>query len=495
MGNKIKLISHFHFPLFSRKKEKSPEILNFNRYMNELVYFKISVKKGSNVLQVYAIDAKKPSKRKRKSINTLLKDAQIRTHVDYWNDDTQLFKTEVRKGIPIPTAEDDNKHITNLVESLKRICTLNSCTYNNVLETYIEQIDKEETHVPTLLEYARTYTEMVRTKTRNEAEKNNKDTNNWKVYLNVVHKLEGKVKNVIQPWANEIQRFANQPINEINNNDFNEYIKFLEKHNLTNANLVTNYRTIVYDYHKRIMRDIGFQLHMTDESKNIHNKAAQPKNKSLILNDSQLKQLIELDVTLVLPNESNERKTMYKDVLLSMYLLYSRPMDITGMRIENLDFGSYKKDCVYWTYLAGKKANQSESQVRTTPVSSDALEIIEKYKGSRKKGYVFQFRELKEDDAKRTTKLKRLNQVNGFINKFLQAVGTYYGWKTRSNERLSMYSMRRTAINNALRNGITIDQLEKIAHTSSREIKETYQDAKYIAEMIPTDKLNSLNIA
>jgi integrase len=174
---------------------------------------------------------------------------------------------------------------------------------------------------------------------------------------------------------------------------------------------------------------------------------------------------------------------LYRDYCILLYELKSRPMDVLKLKWENFTF-DHENNCIILTYIPAKKKNydilktQSNALVMT-PVSKKAWEIMKKYEGQSKGGYVLPFSmndtEWDLDNPEVYQKYyKAANHTEGRINRFLKKVG----FKLRLDFDLTIYAFRRTAITAQLAKGTDAAVVAEMAGTSIEMIDRHYKNKR-----------------
>lgn len=79
------------------------------------------------------------------------------------------------------------------------------------------------------------------------------------------------------------------------------------------------------------------------------------------------------------------------------------------------------------------------------------------------------------------------NRVATKIGKFFQEIAKYHNWDIKP----IMYTMRHTAITELIKKGVPITQIAAIAHTSTKQILNTYADRINLSR---SADMNCLNI-
>lgn len=416
-------------------------------------------------------------KRKNKALSFFGNNYKVETSVEYWEKANQCFTTHIKHNIPIPTAKEDNerlKELLRLLEALGNVRDYSSC--DDFFAAYKTANSVEAAKVPTLLEFAKIYAQLWKTG-KVQGKKHYKESGNYVIYEKFVRRLQGYQYKKLQPWANEIKVFADTPMTEIDNDTYNKFIAFLSNHDLPIKDSLNAFRATSYYYRRWFMEDDGFKFQIKEKHKEDVQASKERKTKAQTLTKEQIKQLAQLDIKAVCPKMDDARKQLYKDTLLLMYGLVSRPIDILSMKIEDIKKG---QNGFYWVYCANKMRNTKKKQkaIDKTPIEKGYWEIISKYIGKRKKGFVLPFA-INETEKPQQQRKIQANHVSVNIGKFLKAIASYYNWDI-DTKGLSMYTLRHTAITDLLK--ITSDRIVATwAHTSVREINDTYEDRDNLA--------------
>ena len=109
-------------------------------------------------IKVYAITGKE---RKNKSLSFFGDNYKVETSVEYWEKANQCFATHISRNIPIPTAKEDNKRQEELLRILEELASIRE--YSNCddfFAAYKTANSVEAAKVPTLLEFAKIYTQL-----------------------------------------------------------------------------------------------------------------------------------------------------------------------------------------------------------------------------------------------------------------------------------------------------------------------------------------------
>lgn len=174
-------------------------------------------------------------------------------------------------------------------------------------------------------------------------------------------------------------------------------------------------------------------------------------------------------------------KELYRDFCKLLYEMKSRPIDILRLHWENIayDENTGRYTC---TYIPAKKKNYGASCKHTSKalviqyLTPKAVQIILKYKGQSKGGYVFPFHLNRtkwnfNDPTQFHYHYYKGNHICGRINRFLHKVGEYL----EVPFQLTLYAFRRTAITQAIiENKMPLAMIAKTAGTSVEMIEAHY---------------------
>ena len=440
-------------------------------------------------LKVYVRDSK-TKKEKNKSLSFFWKNNsyQIQTDLSYFEKGT--FRTTIEttgrnrkktSSIEIPTAKEDNKRLEELKRQLEYIIANNlkeNATPDDVFKTYALALNVEAKKEVTLLEFAITFRELWKNNQVNI--KYSQESGNYVIYDKLIHKLQGKYKGKNADWANEVKYFANLPISNITNKDYENWAKFIIKYKLGFRDSVNAFRAAAYYYNRVILKNHNYKLNSVKEY--TPNK---PKDTGVkTLTNKQLKQLKDFNVNLICPQMTPEKKRSMIDALLLTYGLVSRPIDILSMRIEDIQRTPNNQKQLEWNYCPQKLINRATAT--PTLINNDTLNIILKYKGNRTSGYLLPFSCNLEEGTLQTRKVPT-NRVATKIGKFFQEIAKYHNWDIKP----IMYTMRHTAITDLIKKGVPITQIAAIAHTSTKQILNTYADRINLSR---SADMNCLNI-
>lgn len=426
----------------------------------------------NDAVKLYIIE-KATGRRKNKSLSFFFgKSFKLQTNIEHWNKKKERFDEEIfsnslkGKPTPIPTALEDNKKLKALKKQLEELASsLKNSSIDNFLSCYEAAKKIDACKVPTLLEYATTLCELW--KTGNATPDCPQITTNYQLYAKFTNKLQGKIKGKTMEWANDIKKFADMPISNIDLKVYEEFVTFIIENKISKET-IRYFSSVVHHYFNTQKKDIRFSCKGID---NIFKRYKQNKHTSVALTDKQFQDFINVDLRNVLPKYSKYNQMCY-DALLLLYYTTSRPVDIVNIQIQDIDIN---EKVPYWEYCAYKKRNHSEVNDIEIPQISlcpKAMEIINKYKGNRNEGYLFPFACNVGNKRNRNT-----NHHTTDMGDLLKKIALYYKWKQKKGEVFCAYSMRKTGITHNLR-VYSVENTAYLAQTSIDEIYSVYLNKK-----------------
>lgn len=344
----------------------------------------------------------------------------------------ELSKEEVRKTPARPTPPTQTRRAENEVVSSKPEITLGKW-----LDEIIEEIKN-----PTRL----------------------KPSASYQGYLTLLHKLEAEGK------------LINQPVSSLGDDSFVQLIKWLGKQKGKNGKGV-NFIGTMKMFAAALSRARKARLttyrpdfpymdyapvhKVTDKAKDFLTNGGAIQS----LTDEQYEQFVSMDLSeikLARGVKMEYYKELYRDFCMLLYEMKSRPIDILRLHWDNIayDEATGRFTC---TYIPAKKKNYGASSKHTSKalviqyLSPKAVEIVLKYQGKSKGGYVFPFalnqtRWNLNDPQQFHYHYYKGNHICGQINRFLHKVGQHL----KVPFQLTLYAFRRTAITQAIIENITV---------------------------------------
>lgn len=293
---------------------------------------------------------------------------------------------------------------------------------------------------------------------------NKRPSKSYQVYANLLHKLEGEGD------------IINVPVNEISNTHFIQFSNFLLS--LSWKEGKCNYANLMARF-KQIQR-MAYNLEMNDNilrfqyMKNAPYKGPQEKKEALT--ESQYDEFQNLDLKKIPYRgpKSMFYKELYRDFCIFLYETKMRPVDVIKSMLDQVYIAKNGKP--YLKYVPEKKKNSRERNVITkTPLTKKALEIMGKYKGKSKKGYILPFsmndHEWDLKDARSWNKwCDRKDYTMGQINTWLKKIAK----EMKLDFNLTTYTFRRSALTHACARGDNALMIALEAGTSVNMLQKHY---------------------
>ena len=413
----------------------------------------------------------------------------IKTDCCFWDKDNHRIKeyTDKKGKCRIETAHTDNTRLESLQTAFNDILDSIPCyTPEDLYTAYKASLGivcKAPTNKQTLLEYAVYYRDLW--KSGNVISYDVKSSN-YRIYDKFINKLNGTKNGVTMPWAKQMKKFADMPIANIDNDTYKNFCKLVASYNtkehrdnktdIAYKDTVKAFVAVVRRWHKEVNDNPNFKFSYKAFTR--ETPKPQSKNNHQTFTDEQLKQFWEFDVTRIMPRVAKETKQLYLDTCLLMYKELSRPYDVISMRIEDIITINGQ---LYWKYCPKKLGNHEfknpTKKDAAVEIHKDCIQIIQKYKGSRKNGYLLPFNiNQKAETPNRDTDVMHVREN---IRKFMCEIDKCYNWNIKN---LSMYNLRHTVITNAIIGGLSTKQIADRAKTSMLQIEYTYSDTIKICQ-------------
>lgn len=178
-----------------------------------------------------------------------------------------------------------------------------------------------------------------------------------------------------------------------------------------------------------------------------------------VLTPEQMKDFINIDVLNLTPNwKDRELVELYHDFCIFMFQSFFAPCDVIKLKASNITKNH--------TILARRKKTHKMVEIPITPAME---EIILKYSGQSKFGYVFPIMD-DEEEAKHPTKDYIFKKFRQKLNVWLKDAGDELNCKFS----LYAYVFRHTAITIAIDHGLPISYVAYAAGTSVEMIQKHY---------------------
>ena len=308
-----------------------------------------------------------------------------------------------------------------------------------------------------------------------DKEKTTKQSTNYWLYKTLLNKLTSKDA----PKYNCV-RITDTPVTEIKDEHFKAFSNWLLEHPTYGyKNLMTNFKAalnragdILNIKTNRLTYSFTKNIRKKDNTKrlNAKQKIKAAKNDIATLSKEQIEQFEQFDLTKIAPTQNEFKKNLeiYFDTVLLMYYTLSRPADIIRMRYQD----NYDPETKCITYKPYKLRNRNANTV-VVKLNDKAINIINKYKGQSKYGYILPLPINRKDWSNKTFDNWEIARKNT-----IQAINRYLSMIKREMKldipRLHMYIFRHSAITNALHSGMNVTTVARWAGTSIEMIDKHY---------------------
>lgn len=323
--------------------------------------------------------------------------------------------------------------------------------------------------------------------------KSSKVSTNYECYNTLLHKLQGiNLKGVclggnkssFNPPMFEGIKLLNIPVESIENKHFVSFCKWVlrELNGKGYRNLCTTFKAAINAANDKLGYNIVLNYSWRKyQPKPINNNLTAKEIKSSVitgiaaLSVEQIKMIEGLDVSELLGNNNQSHKLLYqlyKDTALLMYYTLSRPIDVIQFKEDNILWDDMEL-CYNVYKLRNRPNSMGQYKSVVEGLNDKAIEIIERYKGVNKLGYLLPlpinnkcWSSVNYDVW--VSKIKRTEQK---INYFLKLVANKIGYEGN----LTLYTFRHSAITHAVNEGkLTPFQIAAIAGTSIQMISTHY---------------------
>ena len=429
--------------------------------------------KGQNIKGQLAVECKTKNGTQLKRHYKLVQGLKSPAYTpDCWNEKQGLF-------IAGENAAYNNQVTKSLIDALNALIATNSYTDGKQLFAAYEYA---LTHV--VASKSMSLADYITLVLESEKER---PTSNYELYNTLLNILNGKNKKrknhtiEFEPAKFNGIKLADTPLNQIGNRHFEAFGIWIKtaKGGKGYKNLMTTFKAVIsraqkagltemaltYDWRK--YRPIKEQKAMTAKQR-IEAKGRETAD--------EFSQFEAFDVLAVVPplKHSQQLAQLYKDAVLLMYYTKSRPTDVIGFTWA----GNYDEDSNTLVYTPRKLAYRPDANGKTKVVTiqlpQQAVEIINRYKGQSKGGYLLPL-PMNEIGWNVVTDFNswniRVKNVEQRINKLLKKIATALQLAVSD---LSMYDFRHSAITHALNAGENPFAVAQMAGTSVAKIEQHY---------------------
>lgn len=214
---------------------------------------------------------------------------------------------------------------------------------------------------------------------RMKEEKRKKPTNTWSNYIKLLHKLEKE------------GRIIDVPLSEVNNRHFKQFGQFILAHpdeqGRTNyVDLMKRFKAAITRANKRELIKHTLTYSYMDDAPTTYQEPRQA------LTLKEYRRFVSVDLSQVPQSGCKPMfyQELYRDFCIFLYEMKMRPVDVLKLRRKNLvKLGENQVLCV--RYIAKKKKNYTASRYIENKVTPTAMQLIDKYAGASKRGYIFPF--------------------------------------------------------------------------------------------------------
>lgn len=395
---------------------------------------------------------------------------------DCWNEKQGLF-------IAGENAAYNNQVTKSLLDALNTM--LSAGNYQRGKQLF-EAYEYAQTHIVASASMSLAdYVELLLNQEKERA------TSNYELYNTLLNKLNGdnrKVRNrhtKFEPASYNGKLLADTPLNEIDNQHFEAFGRWICKSagGRGYKNLMTTFRAVISRAKKSRLTQISLDYDwrkyapIVKREKLTAKQRIEAKGRAIaMLSTDEFERFVAYDV------KSNAPKQRYfqhlaqlcKDTVLLMYYTLSRPTDVISFNwLENYDEANQR--IVYTPRkLANRPTADGSERLTIVSIPQQAVEIINRYKGQSKGGYLLPLPmndtewDKITDFATWNTRVKNTEQrINQYLKKWAADLSLEV-------QNLKMYDFRHSAITHAINAGGNVFDIAKAAGTSVDVIGKHY---------------------
>lgn len=316
-------------------------------------------------------------------------------------------------------------------------------------------------------------------------------TSNYELYNTLLNNLQGHDRKhkghhkTFEPAKFNGALLADTPLNQIGNRHFEAFGNWIKtaKDGKGYKNLMTTFKAVISRAQKAGLTDMALTYDWRRNRPIKEQKAMTAKQRIeakgrevSILTADEFSRFETFDVLAVAHKQKyfQQLAQLYKDAVLLMYYTKSRPADVINFTWA----GNYDEDGKRLIYTPHKLRYRPNSKGETISVTiqlpKQAIEIINRYKGQSKGGYLLPL-PMNETCWNMVADFKRWNirvkNVEQRINKLLKKIANALQLAVSD---LSMYDFRHSAITHALNAGENPFAVAQMAGTSVAKIEQHY---------------------
>lgn len=316
-------------------------------------------------------------------------------------------------------------------------------------------------------------------------------TSNYELYNTLLNKLNGhnrKIKGkhtTFEPASYNGIRLADTPLIEISNRHFEAFADWInnECDGKGFKNLMTTFRAVISKAYEaglteRVLKGNWRKLAKpTTHKKMTAKQRIEAKGRAItMLSTDEFERFVALDVLTTAPKQQKFQQLaqLYKDTVLLMYYTMSRPIDVISFNwLENYDEETHT--LVYCPHkLLNRPTKDGTQRYVSVELPQQAVEIINRYKGQSKGGYLLPFPmnetswDIIADHDKWYIRIKNVEQrINKYLKKWASTLSL-------DVQKLTIYALRHTAITHAVNAGRDVFEVARLAGTSVDVIGKHY---------------------
>jgi integrase len=195
-----------------------------------------------------------------------------------------------------------------------------------------------------------------------------------------------------------------------------------------------------------------------------------------ILNENEIQSFYSFDPTASRGKRTAKNVELYHDYCIFMLETLMRPVDMLLLKTDNIKACRIGCNKPFVQYIPKKMENRICSHKTVMlPLSSTALELIEKYKNQAPDGYIFPFADDRQILKHKNGMERFTKRINKQINTWLKTVDKALNFG--KGEDISLYMFRHTSISVALNvRKLPASTVAKLAGTSIAMIEKHYNN-------------------
>jgi len=404
-----------------------------------------------------------------------------------WNEELQCFIGTDKITL------HDNGIIGDVMTRLNDLLDSYSfATGKELFDAFRGTPDKRDKRIPTLGEFL----EII---VAEERDKEIGASSNYQLYFTLHNKLKGvnlKKRTTFTPASYNGQKLYDTPLSDITDYHFRAFGEWI-KADLGGAgyrNLMTTFSATIEKATERYqgVHHLGYKWRK-DTVKKVERKErltaqqllAASKDDIPTLTVDELNRFLNFDLSTIAPPQAQRKRLVqiYFDTVLLMYYTASRPADVIQWDWVH----NYCEATGQITYIPHKLRNRGGKRV-TINLCSQAIAIIEKYRGQSKGGYLLplpmndtDWGELDGESYKiwESRRSRTLQSINLWLRRIARALDL-------DIKKLTMYVFRHSSITHCInRYNMNVMKVAAMAGTSVAIINKHYYNPNIDNDTIP----------